>query len=228
MLRVIGDIHGRTDRYKRIVQDANEKGMCTLQLGDLGFGDAYHQLMSDSSFDVQRNRFFMGNHDQYDYVSKETDEGCLSRFADFNLGEFGPRSLGGIDFFMVRGAFSIDYKHRTAFRSWWSDEEIETCYHEFVLAEYVAAKPTLVITHELPQNVGHDGVLKTDWILKEFGFNPETFSTNTGVLLQRMFELHQPKLHIFGHYHRDWTAVVNGTKFVCLPEAGYIDLPDNI
>lgn len=226
MLRVIGDMHGKAGLYKGIVQRANAKGIHTLQLGDLGFGGMYHFLMKDNEFSVEQNKFFMGNHDQYDYTSKEVDADCLLRFMEFNLSDFGMRSLGGFDFFIVRGAFSIDYKHRIPFRSWWREEELPVRYHDTILDGYVRAKPELVITHELPQNVGHDGVLKTPFILKEFGFNPETFSTNTGELLQKLFEAHQPKLWLFGHYHKDWAANVNGTAFQCLPEAGYVDLTE--
>jgi len=36
--------------------------------------------------------------------------------------------------------------------------------------------------------------------------------------LQIMFDMHRPKLWIFGHYHQDFDDVIKGTRFVCLNE----------
>ena len=73
MLRVIGDIHGKISLYKDIVFKANEAGLFTLQLGDLGFGYEYGRILSDERFNLVKNKFFMGNHDQYNYLQAETD-----------------------------------------------------------------------------------------------------------------------------------------------------------
>jgi hypothetical protein len=39
-----------------------------------------------------------------------------------------------------------------------------------------------------------------------------------------MFELHQPKLWVFGHYHTDYDEVIQGTRFVCVNKDIYRDL----
>jgi len=237
VLRIISDCHGQTRKYREIAEAAEY----SVQTGDLGFADTYKALMDDSSFSVEHHKWFGGNHDDYDFITlcemcehnavqKSLVYKHYERFNSFNLGDYGMRSHGGVDFYIVRGAFSIDVKPRLqqerlfGVRSWWVEEELSIEHHDSIVDDFAKAKPDVVLTHECPQNVGHDGVLKTNWILENFGFDPLTFTTNTGILLQRMFEEHQPKLWVFGHYHKNWRATVNGTEFVCLPELGYLDI----
>jgi hypothetical protein len=33
-----------------------------------------------------------------------------------------------------------------------------------------------------------------------------------------MLQFHQPKVWVFGHWHRSFDNVINGTRFVCLDE----------
>ena len=40
-----------------------------------------------------------------------------------------------------------------------------------------------------------------------------------------MFEKHQPKLWFFGHHHKSWTMMIDGTQFRCLNELEVYDIP---
>lgn len=39
-----------------------------------------------------------------------------------------------------------------------------------------------------------------------------------------MFEMHQPRIWLFGHWHFDFDGVIDGTRFICLGELSYRDL----
>jgi hypothetical protein len=221
MLRIIGDVHAQRGAYLRATVEANNAGIQTLQVGDLGFKYDYKRLLA-SGLNTQDNKFFMGNHDDYDFCQAGD-----ARFDEYNLGDYGMIHHGGLDFFFVRGAFSIDIGFRTQGIDWWPEEELAYSQFDELMAAYVAAKPGLVVTHECPTLVGHDGVLKTDRILKDFGWNPATFDTRTGVMLQKLFDAHQPNMWVFGHYHQSWRSVVQGCQFICLPILGYVDVEAN-
>lgn len=216
-LRVIGDVHGQRTKYLKLVEQANEQDLYTLQVGDLGFAYEYNRLLDDDKFDRSMNKMFMGNHDCY------TMQGDLER-AGFCLGDYGAKTLNGVSFFFVRGAFSIDAKFRSIGVDWFPEEELPQSRFQEVIDAYLACKPDIMVTHDCPDSVGHDGVLKRDYVLEEFGFEPSTFTTNTQVLLQQLFNLHKPKQWFFGHYHQNWTEEVNGTTFRCLAELSYVDV----
>jgi Icc-related predicted phosphoesterase len=52
--------------------------------------------------------------------------------------------------------------------------------------------------------------------------NPD--ATNTSKLLQEMFEAHQPKVWVFGHWHASVDTKFGDTTFRCLDELGTMTL----
>lgn len=221
-MRIVSDVHGNLKRYKSLAEGSN----FSLQIGDLGFTYTYKKLLADKNFDIARHKYFAGNHDDFDFAKRGLDQDILTKFNQFNLGEYGMRTHGGVSFYFVRGAFSIDWMYRTLGLDLYRNEEFELNQHEAIIADYVKEKPDVVFTHECPHSVGYGGLvpLKTPDILQRFGYIPATFTTKTGILLQRMFEAHQPREWYFAHYHKDWTDTINGTKFRCIAENGYVDI----
>lgn len=227
-LTVISDVHGLRGHYLKLCEKANTSGSATVQIGDLGYLYDYVRLMSNSRLDINENKFFMGNHDSYDvglinqpggiYYNKSS-EFDHDKFNSFCLGNYGKRTLGGIDFYFVRGAFSIDLDYRRKNIDYFPDEEISYIHHGDIIADYYKNKPDIMLTHDCPLKVGHNG-LKNEIMLKRFGFDPYTFTTLTASLLQQLFDIHKPKLWIFGHYHQNWTETIKGTKFICMEELG--------
>lgn len=214
-LRLVGDVHGKRTQYLELVKQANAQGMHTLQVGDLGFSYEYNRLLADDSFDKERNKFFMGNHDCYSMASDVTS---------FCLGDYGQVTMNGVSFFFVRGAFSIDKKYRKVGLDWFYEEELPLSEFDKVLELYLQHKPDMVVSHDCPDSVGHDNVLKRPEVLLEFGHDPSTFWTNTQMLLQKMLNEHKPKYWYFGHYHKNWESEFRGTKFRCLAELAYVDV----
>lgn len=62
-LKIIGDVHGEVDRYKRICDHSNDCYM-TIALGDMGFEKEYKRIES-FNLDPTRHKILFGNHDYY-------------------------------------------------------------------------------------------------------------------------------------------------------------------
>ena len=192
MLTLIGDAHGHYKQHLDIIKNAEY----SLQIGDCGFRYDYLK-----DVDPERHKLFGGNHDDYNLISN----------CPHNLGDFGQVELGGISFFYMRGGFSIDRKYRTIGIDWWAEEELSREKMEEAIELYEQVRPEIVIAHECPRQIAN--LVGNPNVLREFGFDPNTFTTRTSETLQIMFEKHAPHEFIFGHFHKSWTKVITGLSF---------------
>jgi predicted phosphodiesterase len=198
MITVIGDVHGHYDQYERMAR----KRDFTVQLGDLGF--KYGCLRN---LDSSRHKVIGGNHDNYDIIHE---------FPNY-LGDFGNCSLGGVDFFFLRGAYSIDRDLRTIGIDWWPQEEISHESFELAKELYKKTSPKIVITHCCPHSI-------IPHFLYPLDATGKVYNTRTDWGLQELFEVHKPSLWLFGHYHVSKSVDIEGTRFVCLNELEAFDL----
>lgn len=185
----IGDAHGQYDRYVKIAR----KRDFTVQIGDLGF--KYDCL---KNLDPDNHKVVGGNHDKYP---------SLVEYPHY-LGDYGMASVGGVEFFFYRGAYSIDRQYRTIGIDWWEEEQLKV--DDFMKAReiYREAKPDLVLTHDCPESIG----------LMLLSPGSHLYQNTTNWALQELFNIHQPKKWRFAHWHRSWSMTVNGTEFRCLNE----------
>lgn len=195
-MHVIGDVHNKIDKYNRIVKDLD----CSVQVGDMGWN--YHKIDADAS----KHKFFGGNHDNYNMYYQ----------SPHSLGDYGYENIGGVDFFFIRGAFSIDHLYQKAHGCWFKQEELTYSESFKCIDDYCSVKPDIVLTHTCPSSVAK--MIGSDYMLRSFGFDPATFRTSTGQLLQALWSYHRPSLWVFGHFHKSWCKKINGTEFVCLKE----------
>lgn len=192
--RLIGDVHGRYGPYHRLLRKAKS----TVQVGDFGF--KYETL---SAVDARRHMILGGNHDNYDE---------MPNWPHF-FGDFGVHTVEGFgDIFFIRGGLSIDRHLRTEGISWWANEELSMakCYE--ALAEYKRVRPNFVVSHECPQTV-------VPHVTESLRIIP----SRTNQLLEQLFAIHQPRTWVFGHYHKSWRKMIDGTQFVCLDELECLD-----
>jgi predicted phosphodiesterase len=221
LLRVIGDVHAQTDeenlasRHGRPYLELIAGVEHSVQLGDLGDGETYNQLVRE--VDAGRHRFFPGNHEAYD------------RLPPHSLGDFGTVRLGGVEFFFVRGAESTDRDKLVRLGRelgktlWFAEEQLDESQMEACRREYLAARPTIVITHDAPTEAAR---LAWEHSLRHARrdaaavFRP----SRTNEFLAGLFERHQPKLWLFGHHHRDLRQQLRETWFVCVGELSYVDV----
>lgn len=192
-IHILGDVHGK---YKRLHEILREKDRYpyVVQLGDLGF-----EFDTLKNIDPKNFVIVGGNHDNYDKIIN----------IPHYLGDFGYMvNFNGIDFFYYRGAYSIDRQYRTIGIDWWEQEQVNI--EQFMKARelYRQIKPDFVITHDCPE-------LITSYLLPP-GSN--LYQNITSWALQELFNIHQPKKWLFGHYHQSWKKVIDKTEFICLNE----------
>jgi predicted phosphodiesterase len=132
-----------------------------------------------------------GNHDSPDIACTRGDY----------LGDFGMRD--GV--FFVSGAASIDRDQRTPGVDWWADEELSDAQMHEALKLYAETRPSLVVSHCAPREA--ELVIGSSWR-----------GCRTSYWLQRMLDLHRPRLWVFGHYHEKHDKTVDGTRFLCVPK----------
>ena len=195
MITIIGDVHGKYDRYLSIINSYDY----TVQLGDFGF--KYDSL---ENVDSTKHLILPGNHDNYDT--------CYN-YPNF-LGDYGYTSLNRTNFFYYRGAFSIDRSYRTIVIDYWENEQVNI--DQFLKARelYREIKPKIVIAHDCPE------VMVPTYI----GNTARIYQNITGWALNELFNIHQPDLWIHGHYHVSKTTTYRKTKFVCLKELETLEI----
>ena len=191
-ITLIGDVHGKYEHYHKIVRQT-ERHPYTLQIGDFGF--KYDTL---KNIDSTRHLILPGNHDNYNT--------CYNH--PHFLGDYGYTSLNKIEFFYYRGAYSIDRQYRTVGVDWWENEQVSI--DQFMKARelYRSIKPDIVLTHDCPESINHH-------LLPN---GATRYENMTGWALTELFNIHQPKTWVFGHYHKSWNMNINGTNFRCLDE----------
>lgn len=199
-LLLIGDIHGKWERYSQILEmKAPER---SVQLGDFGWG--FPPIVSDRSVAINDamtklpgdHRYFRGNHDN--------PTACLLH--EFCLDDLHWEPDTGI--MVIAGAASIDKEWRTPGVTWWEDEELSYQQLDEAINLYEERKPRIVLSHDAPEDV-------VPYIFPRYR---QEFRSRTRDALGSMFYIHQPELWVFGHWHVSQSYHAKGTKFVCLNE----------
>jgi len=207
LTRVIGDIHGKFKQYKSLLEDFDGP---SVQVGDFGVGFFPPQWDDEvSKFHASGNhRFIRGNHDNLAKCK------TITGFIEDGYFEDGVMYIGG--------AWSVDWAYRTEGVNWWRDEELSMRQVEHLIHKYEQLKPRVMITHDGPSSVTRKMFIETGKAM--VGLNAKQIKTTTGEALQTMFEIHQPQMHIFGHWHHTVHQKIDSTHFICLGELDYIDV----
>ena len=192
----IGDVHGLTDKYERMLCRFMEP---TFQVGDMGIGFRKEGKWVTTDFLAEKDKWIHGNHDDPDLCLKE--KGYLGRYGVTPEGVF-----------YMSGAFSVDAFYRKAGISWWPNEQLNYEELEAALELYKQTKPDIVATHDCPRSL-------YQMMLNKIG-KPEgpLYECSTAHALEAMFNFHQPKVWVFGHWHRSIDEMIGDTRFICLNE----------
>lgn len=186
---IIGDVHGRTDEYYKIIQSTKEN---TIQLGDFGFYK--HHTWFLENVDFKKHKVSFGNHDDYTFLDKP-----------HSLGDYSMQMEKDQVLMTVRGAYSIDQNRRAPYIDYWPNEEFNQKEAKKAFTRYKAFKPNIMITHDCPHSV------------REHMFDITDKSITTD-LLEEMLQFHSPDVWIFGHHHQSRDEVIGKTQFICLNE----------
>lgn len=194
-IRFIGDVHGHFEEYNELIRIACP----TIQVGDLGVGFGGERKLKMAP----KDRFINGNHDNPTLCR---DHPNFIAPTD---------SYHGV--YAVGGGYSIDKHIRTPGLDWWPDEELSYATLCEVIDDYECNKPSTVVTHEPPAFLARS-------LCDAIGSRTVYPSSRTSMAFQKMFELHVPKLWVFGHWHTSWRAEISGCQFICLDILQTVDL----
>ena len=198
-MRFIGDIHGKYKRYTAIVKECD----ASIQVGDFGMGFSPKHpwdYKTDKSF-YSNHRFIRGNHDSPSHCARTPwwiPDGTVEDSMMF-----------------IGGALSIDAASRQEGVSWWRDEELSIEAFNRLIDKYEQIKPDIMVSHEAPEYIIKDTM---SW------YGKMELPSRTRQALQTMWEIHSPKLWVFGHWHSSVDRVINGCRFRCLNELEYEDI----
>jgi hypothetical protein len=198
-MRVIGDIHGNLAYYRDVIKGHAE----SIQVGDFGVGFAPFQELLELDEKEPYHRFYRGNHDDPSFCKE------LKRY----LGPGRYKENG----YIYDGAWSIDSGIRTPGWNWWAEEEHTIAEGAKLASEYALLKPETMFSHDCPTSVAYHMFLKGNT-------NTTQFLNITNETLQGMFEKHQPKRWIFGHWHISKELVIEGCRFICVGKNQYKDI----
>lgn len=217
-VRFIGDVHGKWDRYKKLIKHSPQG--TSLQLGDFGVG--FYKPYSDplelmgqnppySTMAKGSNYFIRGNHDN-PFV-------CANHSFWVKDGAYAPLKDAEGEVFCVGGAASIDVVYRTKDYTWWEEEELSYAQFMDVISAYETLKPDIVATHDLPESACQ--VIMGMGGLKKYT-HPETSRTRQA--LDNLLDMHKPAVWLHGHWHVSYRKVYRGVEFIGVGECEHIDL----
>lgn len=206
LTRIIGDIHGKWGNYYAL---AKAGPRYSIQIGDFGMGFRSQEKTDEMIKFHARNpghRFIRGNH----------DNPAVCKLSPGYI----PDGFVQNDVMFVGGAHSIDYWRRTPGIDFWHDEELSIPELNNLISIYEIMKPRIMISHDGPYEV-----VDEMFISKGLGAaRSKKDPSRTQMALQAMFEIHQPELWIFGHWHIYKNQMINGTKFQCLGELDWMNI----
>jgi predicted phosphodiesterase len=207
--RFIGDVHGYKNELKLILDNIPDHITNVVQVGDLGVGFGQGDYWHDSINSMLENvngKFIRGNHDNPNTCKK--------------MSTWIPNGTIVNDVMYLGGAWSIDYQWRTMGVDIWEDEELSIEELNQLIDIYDLVRPSIMVTHDTAETAAAQLFINTGESLA----GGVQFRTKTGSALEAMFNIHKPKIWIFGHWHRDKDEVINGTRFICLNELSYCDV----
>lgn len=202
-MKFIGDVHGKYKQYHAIIR-ANPN---TIQVGDMGVGfirygnyregelhaNPFRDLMLETGA-----RFIRGNHD---------NPGWCKRHSQWIKDGHVETTQNGTKIMFVGGAFSIDKAYRREGYDWWADEELSQAEMWDISLSYEKEKPDVMVTHDCP-------IVMVQEMHSHHMFD----NSKTQQFMQSLWNMHKPKLWIFGHHHHPFDMEIEGTRFVCLEE----------
>ena len=205
----LGDHHGAWSTVFDIIRLKNISDCNLISVGDLGIGFKYKKEYEvkqseklNELFKEKNINFYgiRGNHDDPFYFNGK-DRIILDNFEliqDYTLTEYGNKTIQ-----FIGGAISVDRTGRKVGTSYWENEGVvfnrDECKKVDVLVTHTAP------SHCFPQQFNE---MVYGWA-REDAYLIEDLNDERAVM-DEIFKLCQPSLHLYGHFHSSWTERVNG------------------
>jgi hypothetical protein len=205
----LGDHHGAWVTIFDVIRYKNISDCNIISVGDLGVGfkysyeHEYKQAENLNKLFKEKNINFYGirgNHDDPSFF-KGTDRIVLDNFElieDYTVTGYNDKTIQ-----FIGGAISVDRTGRTLGTSYWEDEGVifnkEACKKVDILVTHTAP------SHCFPQQFNE---MVYGWA-REDAYLIEDL-TDERAVMDEIFKLCNPSLHLYGHFHSSWTERVNG------------------
>jgi len=227
---IVGDVHGRHDLLAEALHQAwtDFRIAAAIQVGDFGF---YEELL-DRARDA-RLRFVVpvhvidGNHEDHAWLRRALLAGAAQVWRrELNL-VFQPRpsvaQLGSCKVGFLGGALHVDRPQRHNWLSGWPNYILRR-QREQAAALFNKHHPDLIITHSCPSRIGIGLCSATELRpgvadhITAAGFDAGPADDCGELELNHLWSalIRKPRAWVFGHFHRDHQAWVDGTQFVCV------------
>jgi predicted phosphodiesterase len=203
----LGDIHGNWNELLFKIQLKKISNANIISVGDLGVGfnpsrDMVTYGLLDKEFKQNNINFYAirGNHDDPS-AFKGNDRICLDNFElveDYSVFEHNSKLIQ-----LIGGAVSIDRTGRTVGVSYWEKEGV-------VFNRDACQKVDILVTHTAPSHCFPQqfNELVYGWA-REDAYLLEDL-TDERAVMDEIFKLCSPSLHLYGHFHSNWSERVNG------------------
>jgi len=188
----IGDVH---QNYKFLYNsiDQNKSSSLILCVGDIELGQPSCPNLKKLP---KKFKFLQGNHDSIEECNK---------YSNF-LGRFG--YIRKYDLFYIGGAMTPPHPRWVAGYNWWDTEELTLREMKEAADLYNKIKPSLLVTHDCNESIARLLLPEIEHI------------SNTQRLIENLKLNHQPKYHVFGHWHTSFKQKINNTFCTCVPKHG--------
>ena len=204
----LGDHHGEWSYLFDIIDTKKISDCYLISVGDsgIGFTDRLTQITNINYLNYEfkeRNIIFMairGNHDDPDYFQGD-NRVCLDNFElieDYSVYEHNSKHIQ-----FIGGAVSIDRTSRTEGRSYWEDEVVkfdrEKCKEVDILVTHTT--PSWCFPQQFNETV-YGWANEDAYLIEDL--------TEERAIMDEIFKLCNPTMHLYGHFHSSWTERVNG------------------
>jgi predicted phosphodiesterase len=225
---IVGDVHGRHAELDAALRQAQAdyRIEAAIQVGDFGFTrDALHRAREE------RRRFPVpvhaidGNHEDHAWLNRAVLLGQARGWAhELNL-IYQPRpsvvELGGSRVGFLGGALHVDRPQRHNLLAGLPNYILQR-HRERAAALFNRERCDLIVTHSCPAGIGiglRTGAEHEHGIgehIRRAGFDPGPADDCGEVELGRLWAglAYRPRAWVFGHFHREHLATIEGTRFV--------------
>jgi DNA repair exonuclease SbcCD nuclease subunit len=206
-LLFLGDNHGNWNELLFIIKAKNITNASIISVGDLGIGfnpkqDIHTCKKLSKEFNSKNINFYgiRGNHDDPNFFTG-SNRIVLDNFElveDYSIFEYNSKTIQ-----LIGGAVSIDRTGRAVTVSYWENERVsfnkEACKKTDVLVTHTA--PSWCFPQQFNEMV-YGWAREDAYLLEDL--------TDERAVMDEIFKICRPNLHLYGHFHSSWTEKING------------------
>lgn len=205
-LLFVGDNHGNWNELMYKISSKKISNAYVISVGDLGIGFNPSRDMTtcdslNKHFKTNNINFYgiRGNHDDPSYF-EGNNRVQLNNFElveDYSIFQYGQKLIQ-----FIGGAISIDRTGRRAGISYWENEGVN-----FVKEK--CSQVDILVTHTTPSfcfpqtfnEIVYGWAREDAYLLEDL--------TDERAVMDEIFKLCAPSLHVYGHFHSSWTERIS-------------------